>query len=86
MKGGDGRTFNGARELKGVLKDNKKFVRCLTEKMMTYALGRGLEYFDKCAVTAIAGELPKSENRFSALVAGIVTSDPFLKRKREAVR
>ena len=86
MKGGDGKTFNGAQELKGVLKDNKKFVRCLTEKMMTYALGRGLEYFDKCAVTAIAGELPKSDNRFSALVAGIVTSDPFLKRKREVAR
>ena len=50
---------------------------------MTYALGRGLEYFDKCAVQEIADNLPKSENRFSALVTGIVTSDPFLKRKRE---
>ena len=86
MKGSDGTAFNGARELKGALKDNKKFIRCLTEKMMTYALGRGLEYFDKCAVTAIAGELPKAENRFNALVVGIVTSDPFLKRKREVVR
>ena len=86
IRGGDGRTFNGPRELKAVLKDNKKFVRCLTEKMMTYALGRGLEYFDKCAVTAIAGELPKAENRFGALVTGIVTSDPFLKRKHEVAR
>ncbi len=79
---GDEKTFDGARELKGLLKDNKKFVKCLTEKMMTYALGRGLEYYDKCAVLTIAGDLPKAENRFSALVAGIVTSDPFLKRKR----
>ena len=86
MKGAEGKAFNGARELKGVLKDNQKFVKCLTEKMMTYALGRGLEYFDKCAVTAIAGDLPKAENRFSALVTGIVTSDPFLKRKREVVK
>ncbi|MEO7317889.1 MAG: DUF1592 domain-containing protein [Chthoniobacteraceae bacterium] len=86
MRGEEGKTFNGARELKGVLKENKKFVRSITEKMMTYALGRGLEYFDKCAVVEIAGELPKAENRFSALVAGIVTSDPFLKRKREFVK
>ena len=86
VRGEEGRTFNGPRELKAVLKDNKKFVRCLTEKMMTYALGRGLEYFDKCAVTEIAGELPKAENRFGALVTGIVTSDPFLKRKHEVAR
>ena len=53
--------------------------------MMTYALGRGLEYFDKCAVVAIATDVPKEDNRFSALVAAIVTSDPFLKRKQEVV-
>ena len=86
VRGEQGKSFNGARELKAVLKENKKFVRCLTEKMMTYALGRGLEYFDKCAVTAIAGDLPKSDNRFGALVNAIVTSDPFLKRKREVAR
>ena len=86
IRGESGKSFNGARELKGVLKENKKFVRCLTEKMMTYALGRGLEYFDKCAVTAIADEMPKAENRFGALVNAIVTSDPFLKRKRELAR
>ena len=86
IRGESGKSFNGARELKGVLKENKKFVRCLTEKMMTYALGRGLEYFDKCAVTAIADDMPKAENRFGALVNGIVTSDPFLKRKRDLAR
>lgn len=86
IRGEHGRTFNGPVELKTVLKENKKFVRCLTEMMMIYALGRGLEYFDKCAVTAIAGELPKAENRFGAMIAGIVTSDPFLKRKREIAR
>jgi hypothetical protein len=83
LRGADGKSFNGPKELKLVLKDNKKFVRSLTEKMMIYALGRGLEYFDKCAVTAIATELPRDGNRFTALVTGIVTSDPFLKRKRE---
>ena len=83
LRGADGRAFNGPRELKAVLKDNKKFIHCLTEKMMTYALGRGLESYDKCAVNAIAATLPKSGNRFSTLVSAIVTSDPFLKRKRE---
>ena len=86
MRGEEGKTFSGARELKALLKDNKKFVRCLTEKMMTYALGRGLEYFDKCAVTEIAGDMPKAENRFGALVTAIVTSEPFLKRKHEVAR
>ncbi len=83
LKGPSGKTFNGPRELKAILKDNKKFVHNLTEKMMTYALGRGLEYYDKCAVQAIAARLPQEGNRFGALVAGIVTSDPFLKRKRD---
>ncbi|HZJ15517.1 MAG TPA: DUF1592 domain-containing protein, partial [Chthoniobacteraceae bacterium] len=83
LRGDDGQSFNGPQELKALLKNNKKFVRCLTEKMMTYALGRGLEYYDKCAVKKIAEELPAAEHRFSALLTGIVTSDPFLKRKRE---
>ena len=43
----DGRTFKGPQELKTILKTRKdEFSRCLTEKMMTYALGRGLEYYD----------------------------------------
>ena len=86
LRGDDGQSFNGPQELKTLLKNNKKFVRCLTEKMMTYALGRGLEYYDKCAVKKIAEELPAAEHRFSALLTGIVTSDPFLKRKREVAQ
>jgi hypothetical protein len=82
----NGTSFSGARDLKQVLKGNKKFAHSLTEKMMTYALGRGLEHFDKCAVDAIVAELPKRENRFSALVMGIVTSDPFLKRRPEIAK
>jgi hypothetical protein len=82
----NGTTFSGARELKQVLKKNKNFTHSLVEKMMTYALGRGLEHFDKCAVDAIVADLPKRENRFSGLVIGIVTSDPFLKRRPEIAR
>jgi hypothetical protein len=48
---------------------------------MTYALGRGLDYYDRCAIDAVLAKSGGNESRFSALVAGIVTSDPFLKRK-----
>jgi hypothetical protein len=82
----NGTSFSGARELKQVLKKNKNFAHSLVEKMMTYALGRGLEHFDKCAVDAIVADLPKRENRFSAVVIGIVTSDPFLKRRPEVAK
>ncbi len=79
----NGTSFNGARDLKQVLKANKNFVHGLTEKMLTYALGRGLEHYDKCAIDNVMAQLAKRENRFSALVIGIVTSEPFLKRRPE---
>lgn len=78
----NGQTFNGPKELKKTLK-GPGFVRNLTEKMMIYALGRGLEYYDRCAVDDIAEKLGPKGNRFSALITGIVTSEPFLKRRLE---
>jgi hypothetical protein len=81
----NGTSFSGPRDLKRVLKDDKKFVRCLTMKMLTYALGRGLERYDKCSVDAITAKIGKEGNRFSALVTAIATSDPFLKRRPEVV-
>jgi hypothetical protein len=77
----NGTTFAGARDLKQVLRNHKNFTRSLTEKMLTYALGRGLERYDKCHVDDIVANLPKRENRFSALIMGIATSEPFLKRR-----
>jgi Protein of unknown function (DUF1585) len=61
------------------------FARCLSDKMLTYALGRGLEPQDKCAVDDIAAALKKNDYKFSALVLAIVKSEPFLKlpSKRE---
>jgi mono/diheme cytochrome c family protein len=78
-----GEQFDGPRELTQLLAEGKRdqFVRCLTEKLLTYALGRGLEYYDVCAVDAIVAGSAKEEYRFSALVQGIVASDPFLKRE-----
>jgi hypothetical protein len=77
----DGQKFQGPAELKTILKAKKElFGRSLAEKMLTYALGRGLEYYDKCAVDKIVAELAKNDYRFSTLIAEIVHSDPFQMR------
>ncbi len=77
----DGQTFEGAPGLKTFL-DAKKdlFLKCLSDKMLTYAIGRGLEYYDKRSVEQIAAALAKNDYRFSALVLEIVKSDPFQMR------
>ena len=77
-----GEKFNGPKELSLILREKKQlaFVRCLSEKLLTYALGRGLEYYDKCAVDKITEAVVKNDFRFSALVLAIVESEPFQKR------
>jgi hypothetical protein len=75
----DGRTFNGAKDLIAILKTEETFIRTITEKMLTFALGRGLEYYDKCATDDITATLIAAEHRFSALVQAIVMSEPFQK-------
>jgi hypothetical protein len=57
------------------------FYRCLTEKLLTYALGRGLEYYDVETVDQIVQRLEENGGRFSALLDGIVESAPFQKRR-----
>ncbi len=78
----DGTKVVGAAQLRDVLatKHQEKFVRCLTEKMLTYALGRGLEYYDKCAVDRMMDSLERNEYKFSTLLYEIVSSDPFQKK------
>ena len=77
-----GRSFRGPKDLKALLADTERdaFVRCLTEKMLTYALGRGLEPYDKPAVDRICLELENNGFRFSQLVQSIVESLPFQMR------
>jgi mono/diheme cytochrome c family protein len=78
----DGKSFNGPKELKAILlAKDKEFRRCLSEKLLTYALGRGLEGYDKCAVDQIADALAKNENHFSSLLIAIVQSEPFRQRR-----
>jgi hypothetical protein len=73
----DGRTFQTPAQLKA---DCDVVVRGLTERLLIYALGRGLERYDKPAVTEIAAKLPSQNYKFSQLVLGIVNSLPFQMR------
>ncbi|MDZ4782299.1 MAG: DUF1592 domain-containing protein [Planctomycetia bacterium] len=80
----DGRSFATPRELKRVLLEDRQGIgRCLAEKMLTYALGRGVEYDDKCAVDEIVTALDQNDYRFSVLVRAIVASDPFQYRRAQ---
>jgi hypothetical protein len=56
----------------------------VTEKLLTYALGRGIEFEDQCTVTGISSAVAKQGNKFSALVLEIVRSDAFQKRRAAA--
>jgi hypothetical protein len=80
-----GRSFRSPAELKRILRsDRDAFAKCLTEKMLTYALGRGLERYDQPAVSLICRRLAASDYRFSRLILGIVESLPFEMRHGEA--
>jgi hypothetical protein len=74
----DGSDVDGPVALRAaIMRHPDQFVRTLTEKLMTYGLGRGLESYDKPVVRAIARDAAKKNYRFSALVTGIVNSPPF---------
>lgn len=81
----DGTPFDGVVELKKVLVTERRneFLRSLTEKMMTYALGRKLEYSDAPEVERIVEQLKQDEYRFSTLVVGIVRSQAFGYARKE---
>ena len=77
----DGTKFNGPTELREVLvKHSDEFVTTMTEKMLTYALGRGLEAYDQPAIRKVKREAARDNYRFASLVQGIVTSTPFQMR------
>lgn len=79
-----GESFSGAMELIQIVKKREEqFGRCLTEKMMTYALGRGLDYYDRCAVDVIYKRMSDNNLQFSAMVEGIVLSKSFRERRGE---
>jgi len=80
----DGKVFNGKDGLKkAVLEHPEMFVTTATEKLLTYALGRGLEAYDAAAIRKIVREARASNYRFSNLVLGVVNSTPFQMRRSQ---
>ena len=81
----DGTSFDGAAELREALVQHpERFVSTFTEKLMTYALGRGLEYYDMPAVRKIVREAEVSGYGIQSIIIGIVNSYPFQHRRSEA--
>jgi mono/diheme cytochrome c family protein len=81
----DGTKVNGPSELRQrLLHYSPQFVRMMTEKMMTYALGRGVEYYDMPVVRSIVRNSEKNNYRFSSIVMGIIGSAPFQMRIKAA--
>jgi len=80
----DGKTFQGAKDLKQILRgQSAAFTRNLTEKMLTLALGRGLEPYDRRTVEDIVRKMQQNNYRFSTLVLEIIGSKPFGMRTGE---
>ena len=81
----DGTEFQGLAGLKTILlSEREQFVRTVTEKLTTYALGRGVEYYDMPAVRQIIRDAVPHDYRWSSLVLGIVKSVPFQMRRSES--
>ncbi len=80
----NGRSFAGPAELKKILLDGRdEFAYALSEKMLTYALGRGLEAYDRRTLKSIAARLKAGNYKFSTLILEIVNSLPFQRRRAE---
>jgi mono/diheme cytochrome c family protein len=80
----DGRKFSGAADLKTILRESQDdFAQCLSEKMLTYALGRGLEKYDRAAIREITRKVADRQYRFSAMILAIAESAPFQMRRGE---
>jgi len=79
----DGQKINGAVDLRNaLLRYSPQFLRSITEKLMTYALGRRVQYYDMPAVRAIVRDAGKQNDRFSSIVISIVKSPEFQMRRK----
>lgn len=78
-----GDKFTDVRSLKRLIAHERKtdFFRCLTEKLLTYALGRGIEYYDVETVDRIVDAVERDGGRFSTLLWGVIESTPFQKQR-----
>jgi mono/diheme cytochrome c family protein len=83
----DGRSFRGADGLKAILRtDREAFANGMAAKLLTYALGRGVESYDRPVISDIVQRLPATDYRFSSLVLEIVNSFPFQMQRGERVQ
>jgi hypothetical protein len=74
----EGTAFEGIAGLRNLLLNHKEdYVRTVTEKLLAYAIGRGIEYYDLPAIRKIARESAPADSRWSSLVLGVVKSPPF---------
>ena len=81
----DGTAFDGLPELRDVLLSRRlEFVTTVTEKLLTYALGRGIEHYDRPAIRAIVREAKVDDYRWSSIILGVVRSMPFQMRRSES--
>jgi hypothetical protein len=81
----DGTPIEGPAALRqAILRHPDMFARNVTEMLLTYALGHGMEYYDMPYVRAIVKDAERSNYRFSSLVLGIVKSAPFQRRRSES--
>jgi cytochrome c551/c552 len=79
----DGTKVDGPIELRqALLHYSPQFVRMITEKLMTYALGRGVEYYDMPVIRSIVRDADKNNDRFTALLLGVIKSAPFQMRTK----
>ena len=81
-----GETFSSVADLKGILvsKHREDFYRTLTGKLLTYATGRGMEYYDVETIDRIVKRLDEDDGQFSALLMGVIESAPFQKMRTQA--
>ncbi|HEY6343213.1 MAG TPA: DUF1592 domain-containing protein [Bryobacteraceae bacterium] len=77
----DGTKIDGPAQLREALAGySEQFLRTVTEKLLTYGIGRGVEYYDQPAIRAVVRDAARDNNRFSALILGVVKSPPFQMR------
>jgi hypothetical protein len=79
----DGTQIDGPRGLRDMLVGRQdEFIRTVTEKLLTYAIGRGVEYYDMPAVRQIQREAADTDHRWESIILGITKSTPFRMRAR----
>jgi len=82
----DGSKLDGVKGMReALLRYSPQFVRVVTEKLFIYALGRGTEYYDMPLIRSIVGDAGAKNDRFSALIVGIVKSEPFQVNQKQEI-